>query len=88
MADWIGKLDDFIRLSERDILTHAGNISHREAEGHAHAQYERYERQRRELEAARTSDFDEAAKQITDQAAPPPKPRRRKKKADDGGGDA
>ena len=32
MADWIGKLDDFIRLSERDILTHAGNISHREAE--------------------------------------------------------
>ena len=27
MADWIAKLDDFLRLSERDILTHAGQIS-------------------------------------------------------------
>jgi hypothetical protein len=87
MADWIAKLDDFIRLSERDILTHAGRISHQQAEEHAHAQYELYERQRRELEAAQTSDFDEAAKRITEQAAPPPKPRRRKKKTD-GGGDA
>ncbi len=28
MKDWIAKLDDFMRLSERDILTHAGKISH------------------------------------------------------------
>ena len=87
MADWVAKLDDFIRLSDRDILTHAGNISHRDAEEHAQAQYERYESGRRELEAASTSDFDEAAKRIADQAPPPPKPRRRKKKTDDGGGD-
>jgi len=31
MADWIAKLDDFLRLSDRDILTHAGKISHRDA---------------------------------------------------------
>ena len=24
MKDWISKLDDFLRLSEREILTHAG----------------------------------------------------------------
>ncbi len=88
MADWIAKLDAFIRLSERDILTHAGNMSHRDAEEHAHAQYALYERQRRELGATSASDFDEAAKRIAEQASPPPKPRRRNKKADDSGGSA
>jgi len=29
MRDWISKLDDFLRLSERDILSHAGKVSHR-----------------------------------------------------------
>ncbi len=29
MADWIAKLDDFLRLSERDVLAHAGKVSHR-----------------------------------------------------------
>jgi len=28
MRDWITKLDDFLKLSERQILTHAGKISH------------------------------------------------------------
>lgn len=28
MEDWIIKLDDFLRFNERDILTHAGKISH------------------------------------------------------------
>ena len=28
MADWIKKLDAFLTLNERDILTHAGRISH------------------------------------------------------------
>ena len=89
MADWIAKLDDFLRLSESDILTHAGRVSHQQAEDHAHGQYELFERQRRELEAVSASDFDEAAKRIAEQAPPPPKPRRRKKKGDDqGGGDA
>ncbi len=33
MQDWISKLDDFLRLSERDILTHAGKIAHDDASG-------------------------------------------------------
>ena len=28
MADWIAKLDDFLRLSEREILQHAGSVAH------------------------------------------------------------
>ncbi|MEO3432085.1 virulence RhuM family protein [Inquilinus sp. CAU 1745] len=27
MRDWIGKLDDFLRLSDRDVLTHAGHVT-------------------------------------------------------------
>lgn len=28
MKDWAKKLDDFLRTSERDILTHSGTVSH------------------------------------------------------------
>jgi hypothetical protein len=28
MTDWIAKLDGFLKLNDRDILTHAGRISH------------------------------------------------------------
>jgi hypothetical protein len=79
MADWIVKLDDFLRLSERDILTHAGRISHDQAEQHAHTEYELFDDQRRKLaDAADSTDFDDAARRLIDQA-PPPKPRRQKK---------
>ena len=81
MADWIAKLDDFIRLSDRDILRHAGQISHRAAEDHAYAQYELFEQERRRLERADTSDFDKTARRLTEQA-PAKKPSKRKKKTD------
>ena len=42
MADWITKLDDFLRLSDRDILTHAGKISHDQAVEKAEIEFERY----------------------------------------------
>jgi hypothetical protein len=28
MRDWLDRMDDFLRLDGRDILTHAGRISH------------------------------------------------------------
>ncbi len=46
MADWIAKLDDFLKLSERDILNHAGQVSHKDALANAHAEYEKYRQQR------------------------------------------
>ncbi len=42
MRGWIEKLDDFLKLSGRDILTHAGKVSHENALKKAHAEYERY----------------------------------------------
>ncbi|MCE9544040.1 MAG: virulence RhuM family protein [Planctomycetia bacterium] len=81
MTDWIGKLDDFIRLSERDILAHAGRVSHQQAEQHARAQYEQYESKRRELANEQISDFDEVTRRLT-QETTAPQSRRRKKKDD------
>lgn len=42
MSDWIAKLDDFIRISDRQILTHAGGISHDLAPRKAEAELARF----------------------------------------------
>lgn len=42
MKDWIAKLDDFIQFNERELLTHAGKISHQQAIDMAHAEYDKY----------------------------------------------
>ncbi len=39
MVDWISKLDDFLKLSDREILTHAGKISHDAAKERAEAEF-------------------------------------------------
>ena len=44
MRDWIAKLDDFMRVSEREILTHAGNVSHEAALARAEAEFEKFRR--------------------------------------------
>jgi hypothetical protein len=42
MADWIRKLDDFIRISDREILDHAGAVSHEMAQLKAETEYETF----------------------------------------------
>ena len=42
MHDWIAKLDDFLKLSERDVLAHAGKVSHETARLKAETEYESY----------------------------------------------
>lgn len=42
MNAWIVKLDDFIRISDRQILTHAGTISHEVAQRKAEAELARF----------------------------------------------
>ena len=77
MRDWIGRLDDFLRLGERDILTHAGRISHEAALAKAEAEFEKF----RALEAAKPSavekDFAEALEQVKQLAAARPKKKRK-----------
>mgnify|MGYP001563297343 CR=1 FL=1 len=59
MADWIVKLDEFLKLSERKLLTNAGSISAEQATQKAEEEFEKY---RAKKEAIRISDFDRLVK--------------------------
>ena len=74
MADWIAKLDGFLRLNERGILTHAGKISHELALSHAEQEYDSFHAQRVAEQARQPDDFEKRIKQL-----PPGKPHRKKK---------
>ncbi|MCC6329464.1 MAG: virulence RhuM family protein [Acidobacteria bacterium] len=62
MKDWIEKLNGFLTLNDRNILDHAGKISHQLAIQKAETEYETYSKSRNdEVE----SDFDKATKRLT-----------------------
>ena len=64
MRDWIAKLDDFLRLSDREILAHAGRITHEQAVAKAELELKKY-RAREDAYPNRVDrDFDEAMKQL------------------------
>ena len=42
MGHWIAKLDDFIRIADRQILTHAGKVSHETARLKAESEYDAF----------------------------------------------
>ena len=61
MKDWIEKLHGFLKLNDRNILEHAGKISHLLAIEKAEKEYDMFQlKTRNEIE----SDFDKAIKKI------------------------
>lgn len=64
MSDWAIKLDDFLRTSERDILTHSGTVSHAEALNKARREYEIYRERTRDLPSTVEKQFLEAEKEL------------------------
>ena len=60
MADWIAKLDQFLTISDRDILTHAGRISAEVAKAKAEAEYGKWNERRIEAPSAVEQHFLEA----------------------------
>jgi hypothetical protein len=64
MKDWITKLDDFLRLSERDILTHAGKISNEAAIEHANAEFDKYKQRQLAEPSVAEKDFEKSLKQL------------------------
>ncbi|MEO8617081.1 MAG: virulence RhuM family protein [Luteolibacter sp.] len=44
MVDWISKLDDFLKLGDHELLTHAGKISAEQAKEKAETEYATYRR--------------------------------------------
>lgn len=87
MRDWIAKLDEFLKLSGRELLDHAGKISAESAKAKAEQEYDRY-RVLADAQPRRVDrDFEEAAKQIQKLPRPrvrveqkPKKPKASKKK--------
>jgi hypothetical protein len=49
MADWISKLDEILRLNGRELLTHAGKISHEMALQKSNQEYEKYQEEHRKV---------------------------------------
>jgi hypothetical protein len=45
MKDWVKQLDSFLRMTRKDILSHAGTISHKQALEKAHMEYDIYKEQ-------------------------------------------
>ncbi len=74
MVDWVIKLDGFLQLNERDILTHAGRISPDAAATHAGNEYDAFHRQRLVEQAQQPDDFDQVMQHL-----PEAKPVRKKK---------
>lgn len=62
MKDWIVKLNAFLKFSEYEILTNAGQISHEVAVALAEKEYEKY---RKEQDKNYISDFDREVKKLS-----------------------
>jgi len=58
MKDWADRLDAFLQFNERDILEHAGKISHEMAKELAEAEYDTFHRERIREQDQKPSDFD------------------------------
>ena len=64
MQDWITKLEGFLRLNDREVLTNAGKVSAELAKEHTEREFTEY---RRVEDHTLESDFDRAIQQL-----PPP----------------
>ncbi len=64
MVDWVVKLDGFLQLNERDILTHAGHLSHDAAATHAENESDAFHRQRLAEQAQQPDDFDQVMQHL------------------------
>jgi len=64
MKDWIAKLDEFLKVSEREILMHAGTVSHEAAVEKARTEYEKYRRKLLEEPSAVERHFIEAVNEV------------------------
>ena len=42
MREWIAKLDSFLKLSDRDLLAHAGTVSHHAALAKAQSEFDKF----------------------------------------------
>ena len=78
MKDWIAKLDDFLKLSDRNILAHAGSITHELAVAKAEAEYEVFHRKQLAEPSNVEKHFEAAVKKL--ETIKPPKSQKKGRK--------
>jgi hypothetical protein len=66
MSDWIKKLDGFLNINDRDILTHAGKISHEMAQQQAELEYEKFNSSRIQKNDLSNNNFEESIKPLVE----------------------
>lgn len=54
MSDWVQRLDSIIQMNGRDLLNHAGKISHQMAIEKSAVEYEKYQEQQRQLQCEKS----------------------------------
>ncbi|MEA4885055.1 MAG: virulence RhuM family protein [Clostridia bacterium] len=64
MSDWIAKLDGFLRLSGRELLAHAGSVSHEQALAKAQLEYEKHRAWRINQPSPVEEHFEQAIKRL------------------------
>jgi hypothetical protein len=70
MQDWLAKLDEFLKVSGREVLEHAGSISAEAAKTKAELEYARYHALVDAQPRAIDAEFENVAKQLKKPAAP------------------
>ncbi len=64
MRDWIERLDQFLTMTGRELLTNAGTVSHQSAIDKAHAEYEIFKQKQLEKPSEVEKHFIEAERQL------------------------
>ena len=48
MKDWLETIDDYLKMTRRDILKTKGTVTHKQALEKAHSEYEKYRKQEKD----------------------------------------
>ena len=64
MREWVNKLDDFLQMSDSEVLQNAGTISHEMALAKANGEYSKYKKQNIDELSQVEKDFIESAKKV------------------------
>lgn len=64
MKDWLDTIDDYLKMTRRDILTTKGRVTHKQAVDKAHEEYEKYRKKQEELLSPVERHFIESIKEL------------------------
>ena len=64
MKDWLETIDDYLKMTRRDILTTKGKVTHRQALEKAYTEYEKYKKKHEDMLSPLERHFIESIKEL------------------------